>query len=106
MTDIPHLDVEASIEDGTGRLRLAGELDLAGCDALTQAFESFVREGVGSVAIDASAVTFLDSSGLRALLAGHRAITDAGLGFAIEQVSPAVERLLHVTGTRAVLLPD
>ena len=106
MAEIPHLDIEAAIEDGIGRLRLAGELDLAGCEMLTSAFERFVRESVDQVAVDAGAVSFLDSSGLRALLAGHRTVTEAGAGWVIEQISPAVERLLDVTGTRQVLLPD
>lgn len=106
MAEIPHVDVEAAIEGGVGRLRLAGELDLAGSEMLTRAFDMFVREGVERVVVDAGAVSFLDSSGLRALLAGQRAVTEAGLGWAVEQISPVVERLLEVTGTRQALLPD
>lgn len=103
---VPHLDVDATVEDGVGRLHIAGELDLAGTDELARAFEGLVRAGVDRVAVDAAAVSFLDSSGLRALLSGQRAVTEAGLGFAIEKVSPIVERLLDVTGTRRMLLSD
>lgn len=80
------------------RVLAAGELDLDGGDRL----EALVAELVArdyEVAIDLSAVTFVDSSGLGALISlsqgeGHVLVEDA---------SPAVLKVLEMTGTTDVL---
>ena len=80
------------------RVLASGDLDLDGGDRL----EALVSELLGrgyEVALDLSAVTFLDSSGLGALLAlaqgeGHVIVEDA---------SAAVLRVVEMTGTLEVL---
>ena len=51
-------------EDG---YRLVGELDMATCDGLTELLRS-ASAGHHPVVLDFSGVSFMDSSGLRALL--------------------------------------
>lgn len=62
--------------DGVG-LRVTGELDLAGCDRLVERVAAAVRPGA-PVHIDLRAVTFLDSTGVRALLAADRRAREGG----------------------------
>jgi anti-anti-sigma factor len=104
MADSPHLDVVTATEGEIARVRLVGELDLDGVDAVTDALMGLANEGVTSVLVDASGLTFLDSSGLRALLSGRQALGDVDVSLVIEQASPAVERVLEITGTRELLL--
>ena len=59
--------VTASIFEGVALIRLSGEIDLAYADELRQLGEGLVTDYVGTVRIDLSAVTFLDSTALAAL---------------------------------------
>ena len=84
--------------DDRGVIKVAGELDLVGGPLLDEAVQACEREG-GPVAIDMSEVTFVDSSGLRALIA---AVQRAGReGRRVKLVSPTtvVTRLLDITAT-------
>jgi stage II sporulation protein AA (anti-sigma F factor antagonist) len=106
MGDSPHLDIATSQEGPVARVRLAGELDLDGVGVVTGALTELAGNGATSVLVDASGLTFLDSSGLRALLSGRKALGDVNVSLVIEQASPAVERVLEITGTRELLLPS
>lgn len=80
------------------RVVAAGELDLDGGDRLEALVGRLVEAG-HEVALDLSAIAFMDSSGLGAVIAvaqgpGHVVLEDA---------SPAVLRVLEVTGTTDVL---
>lgn len=101
-----HLDVETSAAGEVARVRLAGELDLDGVEAVTSALVQLAEEGATTVLVDASALTFIDSSGLRALLSGRQALGDVNVSLIVEHASPAVQRVLEITGTRALLQPS
>jgi anti-anti-sigma factor len=101
--DEGHLSVESSVEGGTGRLTVAGELDLSGVDEVTAALDRFAEQNVETVFMDASGVTFLDSSGLRALLTGSERLQARGAHLKIVNASAVVTRVLDMTGTRTLL---
>ncbi|MGI8663192.1 MAG: STAS domain-containing protein [Acidimicrobiales bacterium] len=98
-----HLDIQTSTEESIARVCLSGELDLDGVDAVTAALTGVACNGVSSVLVDASELTFLDSSGLRALLTGHQALGALDVTMALDKASPAVDRVLEITGTRQLL---
>jgi len=102
----PHLDIETTVEGEVARVRIAGELDLDGVEAVTTALAGLASHGVTTVLVDASGLTFIDSSGLRALLSGRQALGDVNVSLIIEHASPAVARVLEITGTRALLQPS
>lgn len=52
----------------------------------------------GDVGLDLSGVTFIDSSGLRIIVAAHQALEDAGHRLELHNSSEAVRRLLEITG--------
>jgi anti-anti-sigma factor len=54
------------------------------------------------VMVDAAEVTFLDSSGLRALIEARHGLEDHGIGLSLVNVSPAVRCLLQVTAMERV----
>jgi anti-sigma B factor antagonist len=84
------LHVEA---DSEGVIWLSGEIDLATADAFSD--DALRLDGQRSLVLDVSRVTFLDSSGLRAILAlGDRVPT----GVVLRNPPPVVRRVLAITG--------
>ena len=86
------------------RLRVKGELDLAVASQLVERVEA-VRDSSAKLAlIDLSDVTFMDSSGLRSLLAAQR-VADAADGFeTIAVCAPKpVRDVLEITGAAPML---
>jgi anti-anti-sigma factor len=57
------------------------------------------------VAVDLSAVTFMDSVGLAALVTGFKSARAAGLPFTVAAASPSAARLLRMTGPALGLHP-
>jgi len=81
--------------DGEG-LRLAGELDLAAAPRLTEALLDFASSE-GEVHLDLTEVSFLDSSGLRAILALARSRGDTGSVVLLDP-SAAIVRIFEIMG--------
>lgn len=74
---------ELTTEDEGGRTRIAvcGELDIATAPRLEQ--ELRAHSGAATVLLDLREVTFLDSSGLRAVLIGSQEAAAAGRRFVV-----------------------
>jgi anti-anti-sigma factor len=69
MTSAPGFGVQCRGGDGTLHVHVTGELDLGAEPTVVEALSDYLTEHqVSRVAIDVTAVTFIDSSGLRALL--------------------------------------
>ncbi|MEY9886495.1 anti-anti-sigma factor [Catenulispora sp. MAP12-49] len=77
---------------------LAGDLDFAAHADLEAQVVALVGAG-RPVVVDCAGITFMDSMGLRALVAGLLAAEDAGLGFALAAPSAPVLRVLELSGT-------
>jgi len=74
---------------------LKGELDMATADDLSQLLRAATANGE-PVVLDLSAVTFMDSSGLRALLEGAELSRGSG-SLVIARPSAQVRRLLDIS---------
>jgi anti-anti-sigma factor len=79
-------------------LLLYGELDLAGAPLLAGEIERAESSGLDALVLDLSHLDFLDSAGLRVILAAHERARDAGRGFAITPGPPQVQKLLEIAG--------
>jgi anti-anti-sigma factor len=100
----PNFDVGEE-RDGS-RLVLAprGEVDLATVDGLENAIARAAGSEIADVWVDLSDVDFIDSTGLTALLAGHRALTGDGVRrFTIICPEGPVRRALEISGLDGVL---
>jgi anti-sigma B factor antagonist len=82
---------------GEVTVAVSGELDLATRPRLDRAVQDVLAARPWHLNIDLAAVTFCGSAGLQALLVLHRAAGDAGIRMAV-QPSPAIRRLLEITG--------
>lgn len=78
------------------RLELSGELDLAGIDRLLRASED-VPDG-GTLTLDLSGLSFMDSSGMKVLMNLDRRSRREGWSLAIENPRDQVLRLLQLCG--------
>jgi anti-anti-sigma factor len=91
-------------DDGSLRLAVAGELDMDTVGQLGAAVdEALTAHRPTQMIIDLGAVTFLGSSGLRALLTAQRMAGERGAALRIENARGAVLRVLSVTGLLGIL---
>ena len=79
-------------------IRIAGEIDFGNADHLRRHLDDARRDG-GTTLLDMADVEFMDSAGLEVLLEASRAVDDEVWPFFIVRPSPAVCRLVDVTGT-------
>jgi anti-sigma B factor antagonist len=56
-----------------------------------------------SITVEARGLTFIDSSGLAALMRARAAADDAGATFRVSEPSPALRHILEITGTVELL---
>lgn len=81
-----------------------GEIDLSNAHAVKSAVLSLTTHpGVTSVALDLSGVTFLDSTGISALVSCQRRLMADGIAFGIVGASGAPRRVLELTNVLGAL---
>jgi anti-sigma B factor antagonist len=78
-------------------LRVRGEVDLASAGALMAAAESLVKPEAGTLRLDMTGVTFIDSSGIRSILLIDEQCRESGIGFEVAP-SEQVQRVLSLVG--------
>jgi anti-anti-sigma factor len=99
------LSVTCRREGATGVVTLSGDLDLAGGDAVEAAVVALLADGVNEVSVQATGVTFIDSSGLGGVLAARATVCDAGGEFHFGPMTGTVARVIDVAGVRDLLGP-
>ena len=86
-----------SAEDGSPVVFLAGEIDASTAGRLAGCFRAIADAGAEQVTIGFGDVTFMDSSGVNALLDLRRRLgPDARIH--LRDCSPAIQRMCDVTG--------
>jgi anti-anti-sigma factor len=92
------------LADGTAVVEVRGELDLGICDHLRRVLvDTATRLRPPSIVVDLLHVTFIDSTGIGALAAGHNAAHGVGIGFVVRHPSDFVARQLRSMGLYEVL---
>lgn len=90
--------VELGAADGWPIVRVAGEVDIQTSPTLDDQLQSVVDQGHASVLVDLGEVTFLDSTGLSALIGGLRRCQAAGGELHLVSPRPNVRKVLEITG--------
>jgi anti-anti-sigma factor len=80
-------------------VRIEGELDVAGAPRLT----SVLCGLAGDVAVDCSALQFIDAAGLRVFVRIHEVCAERGANFTVIDPSAPVMRLLRLVELDSVL---
>jgi anti-sigma B factor antagonist len=85
-------------------IAVRGELDLATAPELEAALLPDLREG-GSALLDLRGLEFMDSTGVRVIVAAHHAAQEHGGTLALVRTAPdgPVARVLEISGLDAVL---
>ncbi|MGQ0841082.1 STAS domain-containing protein [Actinokineospora sp.] len=84
-------------------MSIAGEVDLATAPRLEQALgEALATPGATGVTLDLSRVEFMDSAGLRVLVAALRQAEDTGRTLTLYEPHDRVRRIIEITGLSEV----
>jgi anti-anti-sigma factor len=92
------------VNDSLRRVALSGRLDIAGTDAIALSFTALTASGPRRAVVDLSAVDFLASIGIRAIVANARAMQQRGSRMVLfVGDNGAVTKTLETTGIDAVI---
>ena len=98
MQELLEFQVSANAEGH--RVDVRGEVDMSSAGGLAEVLTQFVN---GSVTVDISGVSFLDSSGLNALVAAHKHIERRNGSLTIVGATWNVQRIFEVSGFDRIL---
>ena len=91
-------EVRTETSDGTMIVSVIGELDLSTHEQLRDPLVA-AGEQKTPVVVDLGECDFIDSSGIRALLVGHEALTSNGKArLAVAAPQPQVQKVLEMIG--------
>jgi anti-sigma B factor antagonist len=90
-------DVVVTSGDGYVVLSVSGELDLAEAPALRNSLDRLVRSGTPLIVVDATELTFLDSTGIGVLVGSHNQQESFGRLLVIANLSEAAGRPVRLT---------
>jgi anti-sigma B factor antagonist len=93
-----HLQLATERTDGTTVVRASGELDAYTSDQLARTVAAVVAGGAHAVALDVADLVFVDSAGLRAILAARDEAVRGGVSFELAGARDQLVRLLELTG--------
>jgi anti-sigma B factor antagonist len=91
--------------DGVAVVVLDGKLNMVSAGAVRNEIAALVEAGNANVAVDLSAVDFIDSSGLGALISGLKRTRQSGGDLRIAAPSEQAQLVLSLTGMERVLPP-
>jgi anti-anti-sigma factor len=109
MVDDPSSEAQVVVTDAGGDVhvvKLVGEFEHAGCGRLLAATAHLAALGRRHVLIDASEVTFASSALLRVMLQLRKAIVAAHGTVHIAPASPALQRVLDITGCGVLFVDE
>jgi len=91
------VDVEHEPGAAQALVRVAGEVDTASVGDLSAVLERVVAAGATELRLDLSAVPFMDSTGITALITARTQLEGRGR-VVVDQASSAVRRTFEVAG--------
>jgi anti-anti-sigma factor len=84
-------------DDGATVIALVGELDLVNASSLERELESIEAEPPETLIVDLRGISFIDSTGLRAVIAADQRARAGDRRLVVVGGAPAVDRLFSVT---------
>ncbi len=96
------LDIRtADLSNGWISLLVTGEVDLATVGELQAAIDQVYDAGQSALVVDLTGTSFMDSTGLKALVMADRRFTEAERGFAVAVSGGPISRLIDLSGVNA-----
>ncbi|WP_327043472.1 STAS domain-containing protein [Microbispora sp. NBC_01189] len=108
MQDTPPLEVEyVTLEPGTARLVLTGELDYTTVDEAAEEVDKVLADNPRVIELDLAGLRFVDSSGMAVVMNLYRGAEERGAAFRIVALTAYLRHLLRVIALDDVFeLPD
>jgi anti-sigma B factor antagonist len=94
----PEFEVTVSENPGVPVLAVRGEIDVASAPEFHASLSDLIGKGSEVVVVDLSGVSFIDSSGLGALVGAEKEMRAAGHELRLVVTQPQITRLLDLTG--------
>ena len=82
---------------------LVGEIDAGSATTLQRRLDEAGELTTGAVVLDMSGVTFIDSTGLSAVIRVHQRMDQHGRSLVLRHISAPMRRLLDITGVGPAL---
>ena len=98
------LYVEAKYDGTEAAIILVGEFDMTGTGPFWGAVSEVLGTPPVAVTIEARGLTFIDSSGLMALVRARDAATESGVALRVSEPSPPLRRIAEICGLEGLLL--
>jgi len=92
------LNVQVEATDASVVLVLVGELDPHTAPTLRDHLDSTIDGTTSEVVLDVGGLTFIDSSGLRVIIAAHKDMESRGGRLVLRAPTATTRRLLDITG--------
>lgn len=100
------IDFEVRTTDqGIGVVTPRGRLNMIAARRMKELLSELVSSGVHRIVMDMGETSFLDSSGLGALIAGLKSARQAGGDLRLARPTEAVQVVLELTNMNSVLRP-
>jgi anti-anti-sigma factor len=90
------ITVDRDADGRAGRVKIAGDVDLASAPELDRSLSALQAEG-RSVVVDMREVSFMDSSGLRVILGADARARSSGSRLILVPGPPGVQRVFQLT---------
>jgi anti-anti-sigma factor len=101
--ELNDFDIVADLTAEVARVQVTGELDVSSAPRLIAAVHDVAHPPVRRIDLECSGVSFLDSTGLRALLVARNAAVDRGVELTLVEPSASVQRVIEMTGVSGLL---
>ena len=92
------LDIVASVEEKAARVAVSGELDMNSSPRLIATIRDLAVPPRRAIELDCGGVTFLDSTGVRALIVARNEASSKGVDVVLTHPSTPVMRVIDMTG--------
>jgi anti-anti-sigma factor len=100
---IPSFDLRVVRNGSSRHVTPCGELDIATTPELEQALADATADAVAEIVLDLRELTFMDSTGLRALAQANARADECGISLSIIRGRRQIERVLEISGLGALL---
>lgn len=91
------------LPNGWVSIEVEGEVDLATVDTLQQAIDAVLEDSKEHLVVDLTGSSFMDSTGLKALVMSNRRFDEAGRSFAIAVSAGPISRLVDLSGVNTTI---
>jgi len=100
---LPSFDLRVVHNGSSTHIAPCGELDIATTPELEKALAQATADRVSEIVLDLRELSFMDSSGLRALAQANTRAEASGVALSIIRGPRQIERVLEISGLRSLL---